>query len=385
MARHRGGLAGFDQPRYLHVEATDGPARRPRAHGRGAAGAGVPRRERVMAVVLIATAPMLQRSRRGHGSVLLAGRAASGCPGSVCSTSLTRRGVRHLETISLALGPPLVRRRGGGARRPRRGGGRVPARRRLPRLRRGPERRVAHRRPHARGHGRRAVAQRWRARRPPAGRRALAGTLLVWMLADAAHRQDTSRAGLVQVSGKADAILASIASRGDRHVPDRAGPASGTRPPPAPSAARRSTSAGARCAEVLGLHLGIRQLRCDEGCALLELSATDGRLRALAPRPPRAPTAAAGQRRRRCSTRTAWPVEIVHSLPRHHLDPGRRRGEDAVPRHRVARAEDARSPSSAASRRCCSSTAIARGQAARTRSAPSRPAPSSWPASSTGC
>ena len=41
---------------------------------------------------------------------------------------------------------------------------------------------------------------------------ALAGILLVWMLADAAHRQHASHAGLVQVSGKADAILASIAS-----------------------------------------------------------------------------------------------------------------------------------------------------------------------------
>ena len=101
----------------------------------------------------------------------------------------------------------------------------------------------------------------------------VAGALLVLMLADAAHRQDASRAGLVQVSGKADAILASIAS--EVIVTSTSGRVHEWNP----AAARTfgchdgpGTSTGARCSEVLGLHVGIRQLRCDEGCALLDLS-----------------------------------------------------------------------------------------------------------------
>jgi signal transduction histidine kinase len=104
----------------------------------------------------------------------------------------------------------------------------------------------------------------------------IAGTLLVLMLADAAHRQDASRAGLVQMSGKADAILASIASEVIVTSP------SGRVREWNPAAARTfgchdgpSSSKGARCADVLGLHIGIRQLRCEEGCALLDLSPTE--------------------------------------------------------------------------------------------------------------
>ncbi len=142
----------------------------------------------------------------------------------------------------------------------------------------------------------------------------VAGALLVLMLADAAHRQDASRAGLVQVSGKADAILASIASEVIVTSP------SGRVREWNPAAARTfgchdgaSLTAGARCAEALGLHVGIRQLRCDEGCALLDLSPTEAnaelwRLDRHGHRQPLLGSASA------VLDQGGVPVEIVHSF-----------------------------------------------------------------------
>lgn len=92
--------------------------------------------------------------------------------------------------------------------------------------------------------------------------------LMAWLLADAANRHDRSRAGIVQVSEKAAAILAGIADgvvvtspRGQIHEWN-------------PAATRIFDRAvedavGGHCAEILELHGAVRPLRCGEGCALL--------------------------------------------------------------------------------------------------------------------
>jgi signal transduction histidine kinase len=93
-------------------------------------------------------------------------------------------------------------------------------------------------------------------------------SLLAWLLADASQRQDTSRAGLVLVSEKSAAILAGIADA------VAVMSARGRVQECNPAAARAfgcSTGAdhGVRCNDGLGLHIGLRPLHCDEGCALL--------------------------------------------------------------------------------------------------------------------
>jgi PAS domain S-box-containing protein len=92
--------------------------------------------------------------------------------------------------------------------------------------------------------------------------------LLAWLLADASQRHDTSRAGIVQVSEKAAAILAGIADAVVVMTP------AGRVQEWNPAASRTfgcsdADGLGGRCAEVLGLQIGLRALRCDEGCALL--------------------------------------------------------------------------------------------------------------------
>jgi signal transduction histidine kinase len=101
----------------------------------------------------------------------------------------------------------------------------------------------------------------------------LTALLLVWMLADAAHRHDASRAGLVQVSGKADAILASIAS--EVIVTSPTGRIREWNPAAARTFGCHDNSRGGRCADVLGLNLGMRQLHCEDGCALLGVPPTE--------------------------------------------------------------------------------------------------------------
>jgi signal transduction histidine kinase len=139
----------------------------------------------------------------------------------------------------------------------------------------------------------------------------VAGALLVWMLADAAHRQDASQAGLMHVSGKADAILASIAS--EVIVTSPSGRVREWNPAAARTFGCHETGRGARCAEVLGLHLGMRQLRCDDGCALLDLSPADTsselwRLDRAGHRQPLLGSASA------VLDQDGVPVEIVHSF-----------------------------------------------------------------------
>ena len=99
--------------------------------------------------------------------------------------------------------------------------------------------------------------------------------LMAWLLADAAHRMDRSRAGIVQVSEKAAAILAGIADavvvtspRGRIHEWN----------PAATRTFDRSVreAVGGRCAEVLGLQGTVRPLSCDDGCPLLADGASGG-------------------------------------------------------------------------------------------------------------
>ena len=272
VARHRGGLAGFDQPRYLHVDPSeDGSV--PEVPTRQLLHVQAFIARALIAIVLIAAAPLM------HDRDVVTDRfawmvALVWVPGVGLLDLLTRRGVRHLETVSLlwdlwlfamvevVLDAPDVAAAGfllvaafhayvGGPGRAWLTGGLtlsvvVGA----------------------------AVVNGGEIRGHQLAFEALAVTLLVWMLADAAHRQHASLAGLVQVSGKADAILASIASEVIVTSPK------GRVREWNPAAARTfgchdDTSRGARCADLLGLQLGIRALRCDDGCALLDLSPTD--------------------------------------------------------------------------------------------------------------
>ena len=309
MARHRGGLAGFEQPRYLHVGADvqavpEDPTRHllhvPAFLARS-----------LMAVVLIAVAPMLHEGTdvTDRFSWLV---ALVWVPGVGILDVLTRRGVRHLETLALlwdlglfvavevildapdaaAAGFLLVAAFhayiGGPGRAWLTGGLTLVAMVGAPLVNDGD---VDIERLAIEG---------------------LAAVLLVWMLADAAHRQDASRAGLVKVSGKADAILASIASEVIVTSPK------GRVREWNPAAARTfgchdDTSQGARCAEVLGLHLGMRALHCDEGCALLDPSSAEAaselwRLDRHGHRQPLLGSAA------QVLDEAGVPVEIVHSF-----------------------------------------------------------------------
>jgi PAS domain S-box-containing protein len=95
--------------------------------------------------------------------------------------------------------------------------------------------------------------------------------LLVLLLTEATHRQARARAGLVRVTEKADAILAGIGDavlvtnhRGRvvewNHAAERT------------FACSSDDVLGKHCNELLGLRYEMRDLRCDRGCALLELA-----------------------------------------------------------------------------------------------------------------
>ena len=136
--------------------------------------------------------------------------------------------------------------------------------------------------------------------------------LMAWLLADASQRHDTSRAGLVQVSEKAAAILAGIADSVVVMTPR------GRVQEWNPAAARMfgcppGSERGATCAEVLGLQIGLRALHCDDGCALLA-EASQGDSIEVWRRGP------SGRRQPLLSSASAvvdergTPIEVIHSF-----------------------------------------------------------------------
>ncbi|MGH9276221.1 MAG: PAS domain-containing sensor histidine kinase, partial [Acidimicrobiales bacterium] len=136
--------------------------------------------------------------------------------------------------------------------------------------------------------------------------------LLAWLLGDASRRHDTSRAGLVRVSEKSAAIVAGIVDAVVVMTPD------GRVQEWNPAASRAfgcppEQSQGRRCDDVLGLHLGLRPLLCDERCALLA-EATAGQSVEVWRRD------ATGRRQPLLSSASAIldghgrPVEVIHSF-----------------------------------------------------------------------
>lgn len=265
VARHRGGLAAFDQPRFLHVEPrldpTSGPTVREQLRGRAFLG------RATIAVVLVAAAPALDgdwehvtRFAWLVGLVWMPvlgmldlldrrwGRPAPAVVEVIWDTLLC-------GAVHVVLGAPAAALVGyvvliawhayvGG--RARAALAVVSA--------------VS------------ATAVAIAVRHPVDGYLAVttlvSGLLVAALLADASQRHATSRAGLVQVSERAAAILAGIADavvvtsptgRVQEWNPAAARLFAGPDVPPA----------SARCEQLLGLRMGLRPLTCDEGCALL--------------------------------------------------------------------------------------------------------------------
>lgn len=141
---------------------------------------------------------------------------------------------------------------------------------------------------------------------------AAAAVLLATLLADASQRHASSRAGLVQVSERAAAILAGIADAVVVTAP------SGRVQEWNPAAARlfagpEQVPNGAHCAQLLGLRRGLRPLACDSGCALLaaDPEARDlevVRIDAHGHRQPLLASAAA------VMDRDGHPIEVIHSF-----------------------------------------------------------------------
>jgi PAS domain S-box-containing protein len=136
--------------------------------------------------------------------------------------------------------------------------------------------------------------------------------LLAWLLGDASRRHDTSRAGLVRVSEKSAAIVAGIVDAVVVMTPN------GRVQEWNPAASRAfgcppEQSQRRRCADVLGLQIGLRALRCDEGCALLA-EATAGESIEVWRRDP------TGRRQPLLSSASAildesgQPIEVIHSF-----------------------------------------------------------------------
>lgn len=311
VATHRGGLAGFEQPRFLHVDApgeTGGPTPAASELIRGQALIG----RSALAVALIALGPVLTRDAEavsGFGWAV----ALVWLPGvGLLDLAERRWGARHLGVAGLLWDIALFAAADAVLH--------VPATAAVGYLVitayhayvGGPRRAVAAVAACALG----SLGVPWATGEPVDGHlfgvQLVGLALLAWLLGDASRRHDTSRAGLVRVSEKSAAIVAGIVDAVVVMTPDGRvrewNPAATRAFGPSPE-----QSQGRRCSEVLGLHVGLRPLRCDEHCALLT-EATTGKSVEVWRRD------ATGRRQPLLSSTSAIldaggrPVEVIHSF-----------------------------------------------------------------------
>lgn len=311
MARHRGGLAGFEQPRYLNLEDPSAPLVRPPAASELIRGQALIGRS-LMAVVLLAAGPIVTRDPdvvAAFGWTV----ALVWLPGvGLLDLAQRRWHVPRAALLSLAWDIALFAAADAFLH--------VPATAAVGYL-------VATAYHAYTGGPRRAAAVALLCgiatlAVPLATDQPLDGHLvavqlvglaaLAWLLGDASRRHDTSRAGLVRVSEKSAAIVAGIVDAVVVMTP-------GGRVQEWNPAASRAFSCppeesrGRRCADVLGLHVGLRPLHCDDGCALLA-EATAGQSVEVWRRD------ATGRRQPLLSSASAiidgdgHPVEVIHSF-----------------------------------------------------------------------
>lgn len=311
VARHRGGLAGFDQPRFLHADPT-GPLESPAPAAADLLSGQALIGRAALAVVLLAIGPALDRDAQVVGAFgwLV---ALVWLPGvGVLDLARRRWAVRHLGAVELVWDVALLAGVDGALHAPATAGlGYLLV--------------LAY---HAYvGGPRRAMAavvlcSAATIAAPAVTDQAVEGSrlavqllamaLLAWLLADASQRHDTSRAGMVMVSEKAAAIVAGIAEA------VAVMSARGRILEWNPAASRlvgcpETVGRGQRCSDVLALHTGLRALQCDDGCALLEQgpagqSVELWRRDATGRRQPLLASASA------VSDEAGTPIEVIHSF-----------------------------------------------------------------------